>query len=132
MKLMRMLAVAALLASSHLVYGQDETDVMSANVPFAFTAAGVSMPAGYYVISHVQGEQLWRIRTPGHAIFLTSRPRQLKHAPDTSVLIFDHDANGYTLLQFQQQAEEQAAEVDRSNRTKERPQQIATVTALPR
>ena len=66
MKLMRMLAVAALLASSHLVYGQDETDVMSANVPFAFTAAGVSMPAGHYVISHLQGEQLWRIRTPGH------------------------------------------------------------------
>ena len=120
-----------MLASSHLVYGQDETDVMSANVPFAFTAAGVSMPAGYYVISHMQGEQLWRIRTPGHAIFLTSRPRQLKHAPDTSVLLFDHDANGYTLLQFQQQAENEAAEVDQPNRTKESPQQIAAVTATP-
>jgi hypothetical protein len=32
MKLMRMLAVTALLASSHLVYGQDETPVMTANV----------------------------------------------------------------------------------------------------
>ncbi len=132
MKLMRMLAVAALLASSHLVYGQDETDVMSANVPFAFTAAGISMPAGYYVISHVQGEQLWRIRTPGHAIFLTSRPRQLKHAPDNSVLIFDHDANGYTLRQFQQQAENEAAEVGKPSRTIERPQQIATVRAISR
>lgn len=132
MKLMPMLAVAALLASSHLVYGQDEIDVMSANVPFAFTAAGVSMPAGYYVISHMQGEQLWRIRTPGHAIFLTSRPRQLKHAPDTSVLLFDHDANGYTLLQFQQQAENEAAEVRHPNRTDESPQQVAAVTATPR
>lgn len=90
------------------------------------------MPAGYYVISHVQGERLWRIRTPGHAIFLTSRPRQLKHVPDTSVLIFDHDANGYTLRQFQQQAENEAAEVGKPSRTIERPQQIATVTALPR
>jgi hypothetical protein len=132
MKLIRMLAVAALLASSHLVYGQDETDVMSANVPFAFTAAGVSMPAGYYVISQVQGDQLWKIRTPGHAIFLTSRPHPLKHAPATSVLLFDHDANGYTLRQFQQQAEKEAAEVGQPSRTKERPQQVAAVTAIPR
>ena len=44
MKLMRMIAVAALLAASPLAYGQ-ETDLMSVNVPFAFTAGGVSMPA---------------------------------------------------------------------------------------
>jgi hypothetical protein len=133
MKLMRMLAVAALLASSHLVYGQDETDVMSANVPFAFTADGVSMPAGQYVISRVLDTQLWRIRTSGHAIFLTSRPHPLKHPPANSLLVFDHDAAGYTLLQFQQQAEKEVAEVGKPGRATERTaQQVAVVTALHR
>jgi hypothetical protein len=130
MKLMRMLAVAALLASSHLVYGQNETDVMSANVPFAFTAGGVSMPAGPYVISHVQGGQLWKIRTFGRAIYVTSRPRQLRKAPATSVLLFDHDATGYTLLQLQQQARREVAEVTAPNRAKEgrsAAQQVASV-----
>jgi hypothetical protein len=134
MKLMRMLAVAALLASSHLAFGQDETDVMSVNIPFAFTAAGTSMPAGHYVISRVQDFQLWRLRTNGHAIFVTSRPRQIKQAPANSLLLFDHDGTGYTLLQFQEGAQKQVAEVAQPGRANERrsAQQVATVTALPR
>jgi hypothetical protein len=136
MKLMQILAVAALLASSHLAYGQDETDVISANVPFAFTAAGVSMPAGHYVISRVQvGGQLWRLRTFGHAAFLTSRPRALHKAPAVSALLFDRDATGYTLSQFQQQAQTDAAEVanpGRAERRKSTTQQVASVTVPAR
>ncbi len=136
MKLMQILAVAALLASSHLAYGQDETDVMSANVPFAFTAAGISMPAGHYVISRVQaGSQIWRLRTFGRATFLTSKPRHLSKAPGTSLLLFDHDAAGYTLLQFQQQAQTDAAEVAnpaRAERRKFTTQQVAFVTVPAR
>jgi hypothetical protein len=132
MKLMRMLAIAALLASSTLAYGQEEIDVMSANIPFAFTAGGVSMPAGHYVISHVEDAQLWKIWTPGHAIFLTSRSRRLKHAPATSLLLFDRDATGYTLRQLQQRAEKEVAEVGKPGPVKESPQQVAVITALPR
>jgi hypothetical protein len=98
MKLMQMLAVAALLASSHLVYGQQETDVMSANIPFA--------------------------------TFLTSRPRALHKAPAVSALLFDRDAAGYTLLQFQQQAQTDAAEIANPGPAERRgstTQQVASV-----
>jgi hypothetical protein len=92
MKPMRMLAVTALLASSHLVYGQDETPVMTANVPFAFTAAGVSLPAGRYLISRAQEGQLWKLHTFGHVdVYLMVTPREVRQAPATSVLLFDHD-----------------------------------------
>lgn len=135
MKLMRIIAVAALLASSHLVYGQDETDVMSANIPFAFTANGVAMPAGHYVISNIRANVLWKIRTPGHMIFLTAKPRELKQAPETSRLVFNHEGTNYTLVQLQQQAQKGIAEVAAPDREKERRatgQQIAIVTVPAR
>lgn len=131
MKLMRMVAIAALLASSHLVYGQEETDVMSANIPFAFSAAGVAMPAGHYVISHVRAPWLWKIRTPGHMVFLTATPRDVKHPSPTSLLLFDRQGTTYTLLQFQQQGQQDVAAVQVPHRAKESRstgQQIATVT----
>jgi hypothetical protein len=112
MKLMRMLAVAALLASSHLVYGQDETQVMTVNVPFAFTAAGVSMPAGRYVISRVQEFKLCRLATFGHRdVYVTITPRELRQAPATSRLVFNHDATGYALSQIQEGAQTDIAQV---------------------
>ena len=136
MKLMRMLAVTALLASSHLVYGQDETPVMTANVPFAFTAAGVSMPAGRYVISRVQESRLWKLRTFGHTdIFLTVTPREVRHAPAASQLLFDHDATGYALRQFHEKAQTDIAQVVEPNgsKTHKSPaQEVATVRALGR
>lgn len=135
MKLMRMIAIAALLASSHLVYGQDETDVMSANIPFAFTANGVAMPAGQYVVSQVRANWLWKIRTPGHMVYLTATPRELKQVSQTSRLIFSHEGTSYTLLQLQQQAQKGAVEVAAPDRAKERRspgQQIATVTVPAR
>jgi hypothetical protein len=118
MKLMRMLAVATLLASSHLVYG-DDTEVMSVNVPFPFTAAGVSMPAGRYVIYRLQEGQLWRLRTYGHFdIFVPVKSVPLKEAPATSALVFDHDRSGYKLRQIDQQAQTDGVEIVDSNRTK--------------
>lgn len=136
MKLMRMLAVSALLASSHLVYGQGEIPVMAVNVPFAFTAAGTSMPAGRYIIWRAQEGQIWRLRTFGHAdIFVTATPREVKQKPATSVLLFDHDADGYTLRQIQQEAETDAAEILGPSHAKARkavPQEVAVVTASAR
>jgi hypothetical protein len=135
MKLMRMLAVAALLASSHLAYGQDETQVMTVNVPFAFTAAGVSMPAGPYKLSRVQVGQLWKLRTFGHDIYLTSTPRELRKAPAMSALVFDHDSAGYTLRQIQQKAETDVAQVVEPSRSKARKstaEDVASVRALAR
>jgi hypothetical protein len=136
MKLMRMLAVTALLASSHLVYGQGETPVMAVNVPFAFTAAGTSMPAGRYIISRAQEGQIWRLRTFGHMdIFVTATPREVKKKPATSVLVFDHDAAGYTLRQIQQEAQTDVAEILGPSHAKARksaPQEVAAVTASAR
>jgi hypothetical protein len=136
MKLMRMLAVAALLASSQLAYGQDETQVMTVNVPFAFTAAGVSMPAGRYELSRVQVGQLWKLRSFGHIdIYLTSTPRELRKAPAMSALVFDHDAAGYTLRQIQQKAETDVAQVVEPSRSKARKptaEDVASVRALAR
>jgi hypothetical protein len=133
MKLMRMLAVTALLASSHLVYGQAETLVMAVNVPFAFTAAGTSMPAGRYIIWRAQQGQIWRLRTFGHTdIFVTATPREVKQKPVTSVLLFDHDAAGYTLRQIQQEAETAVAEIlgpSHAKASKAPPQEVAAVTA---
>ena len=133
MKLMRMLAVTALLASSHLVYGQGETQVMTVNVPFAFTAAGVSMPAGHYVISRAQQGQLWRLRTFGHSdVFLTATPRELRHAASNSSLLFDRDGTGYALRQIQEKAQIGVAQVLEPGRAKEHTstgQQVALVTA---
>src|SRR5882757_1621227 len=131
MKHMRMLAVAALLASSHLVYGQDETQVMTVNVPFAFTAAGVSMPAGHYVISRLQVGQLWKLETFGHVnVFVKVTPRELRQAPADSLLIFNHDASGYTLRQFQEKAETGVAQIVEPGGSKARKstsQEVASV-----
>jgi hypothetical protein len=135
MKLMRMLAVAALLASSHLVYGQAETDVMSANVPFTFTAGGVSMPPGHYVISRVEGAPIWKLQTFGRSIYVTSQTRALHKTPAASSLLFDRDATGYTLTQFQQRAQDEAAQVSAPRGAKERrstTQQVASVTVPAR
>jgi hypothetical protein len=136
MKLMRMLAVAALLGSSHLVYGQDETPVMAVNVPFAFTAAGVSMPAGQYVISRVQESRLWKLRTFGHTdVYLTVKPREVRQAPAASRLLFDHDATGYALRQIQEKAQTdvaQVVELSRGKMRKSTAQEVASVTALAR
>ncbi len=133
MKLMRLFAVAALLASSHLVYGQDETDVMSANVPFAFSADGVGMPAGHYVVSRLSGFRLWSLRTSGHRVFLNVTPREVKNASATSLLLFDHQGTSYTLLQVQQQGQKDVAAVRVPKRAREgrsTGQQIAAV-AVP-
>src|SRR5882757_9465537 len=119
MKLMRMLAVAALLASSQLAYGQDETQVMTVNVPFAFTAAGVSMPAGRYELSRVQVGQLWKLRTFGHIdVYVKITPRELRTAPASSLLVFNHDAAGYTLRQIQEKAQTDVAQVVEPSRAK--------------
>jgi hypothetical protein len=135
MKLMGMLAVTALLASSHLVYGQNETQVMTVNVPFAFTAAGVSMPAGHYVISRAQQGQLWRLRTYGHTdIYLTAAPRELRRAPSNSSLLFDRDGTGYALRQIQEKAQIGVAQVLGPGRAKaHKPtQEVASVTVQGR
>lgn len=136
MKLMRMLAVPALLASSHLVYGQAETPVMSVNVPFAFTAAGVSMPAGHYVISRSLEGQLWELRNFNHIdIYLTAKPRELRQAPASSSLVFDHDATGYTLRQIQEKAQTDVAQVAEPSHSKARKstrQEVATARVLGR
>jgi hypothetical protein len=136
MKLMRMLAVAALLASSHLVYGQDETAVMTVNVPFAFTAAGVSLPAGHYELSRVQVGKLWKLRTFGHVdIYVKVTPRELRQAPAASLLLFNHDATGYTLRQIQEEAETAVAQVVEPSRSKARKstsEDVASVRALAR
>ena len=128
MKLMGMLAVAALLASSHLAYGQNETPVMTVNVPFAFTAAGVSMPAGHYVISRVQDFQLWKLTTFGHpGVYVTITPRELRQAPARSRLVFNHDATGYALSQIQQGAQTDVAQVLQPHKSAN--QELASVTA---
>jgi hypothetical protein len=136
MKLMRMLAVAAVLVSSHLVYGQSETPVMTVNVPFNFTAAGVSMPAGRYVISRVQEGQLWKLRTFGHGdVYLTVTPRELRRASAASLLLFDRDATGYALRQIQEKAQTDVAQVVEPGRSKTHrspAQEVATVRALGR
>jgi hypothetical protein len=136
MKLMRMLAVTALLASSHLVFGQAETQVMSVNVPFAFTAAGVSLPAGHYVISRSREGQLWELRSFDRAhIYLTAKPRELRQAPANSSLVFDHDATGYTLRQIQEKAETNMAQVAEPSRAKSRKstgQEVASARVLGR
>jgi hypothetical protein len=136
MKLMRMLAVTALLASSHLVFGQAETQVMSVNVPFAFTAAGISMPAGHYVISRSREGQLWELRSFDRAhIYLTAKPRELRQAPASSSLVFDHDATGYTLRQIQEKAETNMAQVAEPSRAKSRKstgQEVASARVLGR
>ena len=130
MKLMRTLAVAALVASSHLVYGQDETQVMTVNVPFAFTADGVSLPAGHYELSRVQVGQLWKLRTFGHMdVYVKVTPRELRQAPAASVLVFDREATGYTLRQIQQKAETDVAEVVEPSR-KSTATDVASVRAL--
>jgi hypothetical protein len=128
MKLIRMLAVGALLASSHLVYGQGETQVMTVNVPFAFTAGSVSMPAGRYVISRVQDFQLWKLTAFGHpGVYVTITPRELRKAPDTSRLVFNHDATGYALSQIQQGAQTDIAQVVQPHKSTK--QELAFVTA---
>jgi hypothetical protein len=136
MKLMRMLAVAALLTSSQLVYGQDETQVMTVNVPFAFTAAGVSMPAGRYELSRVQVGQLWKLRTFGHMdVYVKITPREIRQAPARSLLVFDHDAAGYTLRQIQERAQTDIAQIVEPSRAKSRKspaREVASVTALAR
>jgi hypothetical protein len=136
MKLMRMLAVSALLASSHLAFGQAETQVMSVNVPFAFTAAGISMPAGHYVISRSREGQLWELRSFDRAhIYLTAKPRELRQAPASSSLVFDHDATGYTLRQIQEKAETNMAQVvepSRSESRKSTGQEVASARVLGR
>jgi hypothetical protein len=136
MKLMQMLAAAALLASSHLVYGQDETQVMTVNVPFAFTAAGVSMPAGRYELSRVQVGQLWKLRTFGHMdVYVKVTPRNLRKAPANSLLVFDHNATGYTLRQIQEKAQTDIAQIvepGRANSHKSPAQEVASVEALGR
>ena len=136
MKLMHMLAVIALLASSHLVYGQDETRVMSVNVPFAFTAAGVSLPAGHYVISRVQEGQLWKLSTFGHMdVYVKVTPRGVRRVPSASLLLFDHDATGYALRQIQEKAQVDVAQIvepGRGNAHKSPVQEVASVRALAR
>jgi hypothetical protein len=136
MKLMRMLAVGVLLASSHLVYGQNETQVMTVNVPFAFTAAGVSMPAGRYVISRVQEFQLWKLTTYRHGdIYVKITPREIRQAPAMSRLIFNHDAAGYALSQIQERAQTgiaQVVETGGAKAHKSTSQEVALVTAQGR
>ena len=136
MKLMHMLAFIALLASSHLVYGQDETRVMSVNVPFAFTAAGVSLPAGHYVISRVQEGQLWKLSTFGHMdVYVKVTPRGVQQVPSTSLLLFDHDATGYALRQIHEKAQVDVAQIVEPGRGKAHKspvQEVASVRALAR
>lgn len=68
-------------------------------------------------------------------IYLTVTPRDVRQAPATSLLVFDRNATGYVLRQFQEKAQTDVAQVVDPSRAKARKstaQEVSTVRALGR
>lgn len=91
------IGLTALLGSAALI--ADPGDAV-AKVPFAFQAAGKTLPAGTYTVKRDERNSITTIRNAadGHSILLLTSPLQCK-AGDGPKLVFNAGGEGYELSQ---------------------------------
>ena len=131
-----MLALALLAAE----VGRAQEPVL-ANIPFAFTAGNMTLPAGEYRVEKVQQSSpaLLIRRTDGSAYMIVMTSAIQVNAPQAQTkLIFHHYANGYFLSQVWTEGSARGRELPKSTKEKEQgllarnetPDQVTIVARL--
>ena len=131
-----MLALALLAAQ----IGRAQEPVL-ANIPFAFTAGNMTLPAGEYRVEKVQNSSpaLLIRRTDGSAYMIVMTSAVQVNAPQKQTkLIFHHYANGYFLSQVWAEGNTRGRELPKSAKEKEQallarnetPDQVTIVARL--
>ena len=91
------IGLTALLSSAALI--ADPGDAV-AKIPFAFQAAGKTLPAGTYIVKRDEGSSMTTVRNAanGHAVILLTSTMACKSG-DAPKLVFNRDGEGYELSQ---------------------------------
>lgn len=131
-----MLALALLAAQ----VGRAQEPVL-ANIPFAFTAGNMTLPAGEYRVEKIQNSSpaLLIRRTDGSAYMIVMTSAVQVNAPQTRTkLTFHRYANGYFLSQVWTEGNTRGRELPKSAKEKEQallarnetPDQVTVVARL--
>jgi hypothetical protein len=93
-KLMLTAGLSALLGATVAV-AQNQTEV--ADIPFAFHAAEMTLPAGQYTVLEQSAGGLFQVRgADGRSIYVSMHPGKTSN-PDEPKLTFVHDGEDYVL-----------------------------------
>jgi hypothetical protein len=95
MKLFRIALCGALLAAASVAMGQTRIGDVIADVPFAFSVAGQSLPAGHYIIAAV-GDNIRIFNSQTSGLYVPTHGA-LRTASDGTKLVFHRYADTYFL-----------------------------------
>jgi hypothetical protein len=96
MKLHRITLCAALLLAAAVAFAQTKEGDVTADVPFAFVAAGHPMPAGHYIVSHLNDSLRLHDRQ-NQGMFIPTHSAQRSGHVDVSKLVFHRYGDTYFL-----------------------------------
>jgi hypothetical protein len=139
MKIFRILITVMLLASGSIAVRAQNRALFKANIPFAFTAENVELPAGGYTIFSLAPDNLIMLRSAdgSHtAIIHMLESTKLQDAKQT-VAVFQRVGNEFFLSQVWQQGSAVYHEVRTGKRATQLAKnsstpQLVTVVASPR
>jgi hypothetical protein len=96
MKLLRITLCAALLVAASVAFAQTKEGDVIADVPFAFVAAGHPMPAGHYIVSHLN--DMLRIHDrQNQGVFIPTHGAQRPKRQEATKLVFHRYGDTYFL-----------------------------------
>ena len=122
MKTLRTLLSALLLIGAASIHAQaDDQAILKATVPFDFTVANTTLPAGTYSVSVLTPDNIVRLQgTDGHsAAFVYSTPLSIAGGTKDTRLVFQHLGSKYFLSQIWEQGNEVRREVSTGNLARE-------------
>lgn len=95
MKLFRIVLCGALLAAASSAMGQTRVGDVIADVPFAFSVAGQSLPAGHYIVAAL-GDNIKIFNSQTSGLFVPTHGA-MRTASDGTKLVFHRYGDSYFL-----------------------------------
>ena len=99
MKVIRITLSLALLFAAATAFAQTKEGDVTADVPFAFVAAGHSMPAGHYIVCHLN-DSLRIHGRENQGVFIPTHSAQRGDHEEASKLVFHRYGDTYFLSEI--------------------------------
>jgi hypothetical protein len=96
MKLFRIVLLVTLLLAASVSFAQTKPGDFVAAIPFAFVAAGRTLPPGHYVVNNLD-DHLWIHDPQNHSFFVLVHSAQRPAHDNTSKMVFHSYGDVYFL-----------------------------------